>query len=457
MDPIFITIALVGTFLLIFILSPIYGIAFITAFRTLSMLAEIHLEGNSYGFSAEGFLTLGIIIAGVLFTLASKQGFQGILKWPFILFIVYCLLTIFATEDVVNFSKKLARLLGYFFLYLMVVQLSAKKENRKILNYAFVVSLLVTSLPAIYIYCRDPQQYIRLIFGAEQGLQNVGIMSKNNFGFYSCYLVFFLIYLHSAVKNHLSKLIILALFVLQAGMLVLSYTRSAWVAFFVAFSVLVLYSRKRARLVVPLLAMLVIGASLYSVLYYGAYQEITEKKQVGFSSLHFRTAYAWPASIKAFEQKPVMGWGLGNDLYALTTAAKLKNTSHNDYLLVLVETGIIGLTLYLLLLGSLLLRTRQSIRQARDEETRLLCVSALAMFVAYLVGAIGEHLLQTPGATGYIITVLGMAHGTLLATPDSRVGEAAANRLPRERFALHHLPAKEQAPLTPIGSKGQAL
>jgi len=447
MDPIYITIALVGTFLLIFILSPIYGIAFITAFRTLSMLAEVHLEGNSYGFSAEGFLTLGIIIAGVLFTLVSKQGFKGILKWPFILFIVYCMLTIFATEDVVNFSKKLARLLGYFFLYLMVVQLSAKKENRKILSYAFVVSLLATSLPAIYIYCRDPQQYTRLIFGAEQGLQNVGIMSKNNFGFYSCYLVFFLIYLHSAVKNHLSKMIILALFVLQAAMLVLSYTRSAWAAFLLAFPILIFYSRKRARLVVPLLALMVIGASLYSVIYYGAYKEITEKKQVGFSSLHFRTAYAWPASIKAFEQKPVMGWGLGNDLYALTTAAKLKNTSHNDYLLVLVETGIIGLTLYLLLLGCLLQRTLQSIRQAADEKTRLLCVSALAMFVAYMVGSIGEHLLQTPGATGYIITVLGMAHGTLLALPDCRPPEAVMSQLQKQRFALHYQPEKEQAAL----------
>ena len=444
MEPILITTALVGTFLIIFCLSPIYGIAFITAFRTLSILAEVHLEGNSYGFSAEGFLTLGIIAAGAVFLLGSRRDFRRILKWPFIIFIVYCALTILGAEDVVNFSKKLARLLGYFLLYLMVAQLSREKENRIKLSYAFVVSLLVTTLPAVYIYWLAPDKYIQLIYGAEQGLQNVGIMSKNNFGFYSCYLVFFLMYLHATAKNQLSKVMFLGLLVLQSSMLVLSYTRSAWAAFLVAFPLFIFYSRNRMRLLVPFLAMIVVGASLYSVIYYGAYQEITEKKAYGFSSLHFRTAYAWPASIKAFLEKPAMGWGLGNDLYALTKAANLKNTSHNDYLLVLVETGIIGLSLYLFLLGSLLRRSVQSITRAEDEDTRLLCVTSLMIFLAFLVGSIGEHLLQTPGATGYVITVLGMAHGTLLSAKTASLPVTVSGGPRKQLFTLPHLPEKEQ-------------
>ena len=172
---------------------------------------------------------------------------------------------------------------------------------------------------------------------------------------------------------------------------------------------------------VPILVIALISVPLSSVVYYGAYQELTEKKKAGFSSWRFRTDYAWPASVKAFEQRPFMGWGLGNDLRALTKAGKLKATSHNDYLLVLVETGAIGLTLYLFLLWSLFRKSLSSIRFASDDKTRLLSVAALASFTAYLVGSIGEHLLQTPGATGNVITLLGMAHGTLLASRESKV------------------------------------
>lgn len=416
MSTILIIAALVGAFLVIFSISPVYGIAFVTAFRTLSMLAEVHVDNVDYGYSAEGFLTLAVICAGLFFFINNRQDYKGVLKWPFIIFILYCLVTIIGATDVANFLKKLARLVGYFSLYLMVVQLSRKKENRTILGYAFIVSLLVTTLPAIYVYYFAPDRFMNVLYGTAKGVQEVGIMMKNNFGFYCCYMVFFLIYLYSAAKEYFSKTLFLALLVLQAAMLVLSYTRSAWAAFIMAFPILILYSKNRARLLVPFIAMIIIGASLYSVVYYGAYKDLTEKKQYGFSSWHYRTAYAWPASIKAFEQRPIMGWGLGNDIYALTQSAKLNASSHNDYLLVLVETGCIGLSFYLLLLWSLFLRTVKSIRYADDEESRLLCVSALAIFVSYLVGSAAEHLLQTPGATGYVITVLGMAHGTLLAS-----------------------------------------
>lgn len=431
MEAILITAALVVAFLAIFCISPIYGIAFVTAFRTLSLLAEVHADNADYGYSAEGFLTLAIICAGLIYFTANCRDLKGVLKWPFVIFILYCFLTMVGAADAANFLKKFARLVGYFSLYLMVVHLCRKKENTAILSYAFLVSLLVTTLPAFFIYCQDPDRQMKVLMGTAPGVQQVGFMMKNNFGFYSCYMVFFLIYLYSAAKKYLLKSLFLVLLLLQAAMLVLSYTRSAWAAFLMAFAMLAVCSRKKARLLLPFLAMILIGASLYSVVYYGAYQDLTEKKQYGFSSWHYRTAYAWPASIKAFKERPLMGWGLGNDMYALAHAANFNNSSHNDYLLVLVETGCIGLSLYLVLLLSLLRKTLASIRLATDEESRLLAVSALAILVAYLVGSAAEHLLQTPGATGYVITVLGMAHGSLLTRPRELPAAATLARLGR--------------------------
>ncbi|HUI45135.1 MAG TPA: O-antigen ligase family protein [Nitrospirota bacterium] len=413
MDSAIIVAVLIGAAAVIFSISPVYGIAFITAFRTLSMLAAIPM--GKYEYSAEGFLTLVIIIAGLIFVTMNLQTLKGVIKWPFVIFILYCGLTVVGAADMANFSKKIARLIGYFFMYLMVVQLSIKEKNKKILSYAFIVSIFVTTLPAIYIYYIAPEAYMKSIYSTQKVLSEVGIMSKNNYGFYCCYMVFFLFYMYSCSKTIFLKVLIFSLFIIQTIMLVLSYTRTAWAGFIVSLPFFILFSKNKKRLVIPVLATMIIIASLFSVIYYGAYKDVTEKKEYGFSSWQYRWGYAWPASIKAFQEKPIMGWGLGNDLYALAKAAKFDNTSHNDYLLILVETGLIGISLYLWLLAALFLRTLSGIRSAKDDESRLLYVTTLAIFTSFLVGSLGEHLVQTPGATGYVITILGMAHGTILA------------------------------------------
>ncbi|MGC1456584.1 MAG: O-antigen ligase family protein [Nitrospirota bacterium] len=421
MVPLIITAVLVSSGFIILAISPVYGVAFLSAFRTLSILANVPI--GKYEYSAEGFLTLVVIVVGLLFVVRNMQSLRGVLKWPFLMFILFSGLTLLVADDGANFSKKIARLIGYFILYLMVAQLSSKEKNRKILSYAFVASLILTNIPAIYVYYINPARYMQQIYSSTQSLTEVGIMPKNNFGFFSCYMVFFLMYLYSVAKTNASKIIFLFLLLFQAALLVMSYTRSAWIGFMIALPLFLFYSKNRARLLVPFLTILIIGASLSSVIYYGAYKDLTEKREYGFSSWHYRTAYAWPASIKAFEMRPIMGWGLGNDFYALKKAANFDNSSHNDYLLVLVETGGVGLILYLLLLGSLLWRTIRGIRHAGDEQSRMLCVSALAIFVSFLIGSVGEHLLQTPGATGYVITILGMAHGTLPAAGNNVVHE----------------------------------
>jgi O-antigen ligase len=427
MNPVIIIAALIGAFAVIFSISPVYGIAFVTTFRTLSILVAVPI--GSYTYSGEGFLTLAIIAGGFIFVLLNFSRLKGISKWPFIIFILYCMLTILVADDLANFFKKIARLVGYLFLYLTVTQLSTNEKNRKILSYGFIASLFVTNIPAIYMYFIMPDKYMKFL---QRGEQEIGIMMKNNFGFYCCFMMYFLIYMYSVAKSKFSKGLFILLFVVQTALLVLSFTRAAWVAFVAAFPFLIFYSKKKMRLLVPFLITIIVIAFFSSIVYYGAYKDLTEKKEYGFSSWHFRTAYAWPASIKAFQKRPIMGWGLGNDLYALAKAANLKKTSHNDYLLVLVETGSIGLLLYVWLLISFFRKTAAGIRNAADEQSRMLCVSALAILISYLVGSIAENVLQTPGATGYLVTVLGMAHGTLLEAPKHAVTkiQAKSNEYP---------------------------
>jgi O-antigen ligase len=58
----------------------------------------------------------------------------------------------------------------------------------------------------------------------------------------------------------------------------------------------------------------------------------------------------WVAGVHAFQRRPVVGYGTGGFVRAITPELGLRsNVAHNTYLSVLVEQGIVGLTLYLMM------------------------------------------------------------------------------------------------------------
>lgn len=399
------------TYLILFVIRPIYGIAFITAFRTLFLLFQVQI--GPYGYSGEGFLTLMVMTTGLFFIFfTGYKDFPKVVLLPFAVFIFYCSLTFIATEDIANFLKKDSRLIGYFVLYLVIFRLGQDEKNISILNWSIIISIIVTVIPAICLFLLNPEQYTALENKPALG----GIMKKNNFGFFSCYMLYFLFYFHSVLQSNLKRFMSLGLIIVQFLVFILSFTRAAWVGFIGALPVFLLFSRNKAKMIIPIIAIFVFGTVLFPIIYFGLYTDIEEKREYGMSSFQFRLEYAWPASIKAFKEKPIMGWGLGNNRNALYKAAGLNKTSHNDYLLVLVETGLIGLMCYLWLLAAIFIKTFKGITDSKDSREKSFQVTALAVFTAYLIGSIAEHLLQTPGATGFVFTILAMAHGQALKT-----------------------------------------
>lgn len=396
---------LATTYLIAFVFSPVYGIAFITAFRTLFLLFQVRI--GSYAYSGDGFLTLMIILTGFFYILLNRNtGFPKAIVTPFVLFIFYCTLTFGFTDDTANFLKKDLRMIGYLVLYLVVFALSRKSENVTIFSWAFLIAIFITTLPAVYVLYKDTDQYLSLDTKPALG----GFMKKNNFGFFSCYMIYFLFYIIGTLKKQAIKVVAIGLTLVQFAVFIFSFTRSAWVGFTGALPFFLVFSKNKAKFLLPFAFLAALGGLLFPVIYFGLVTDISEKREYGMSSLQWRLEYAWPASIKAFRERPITGWGLGNNLHAMTTAARLRKTSHNDYLLILVETGIIGLMLYVWLIGALWIKTFRDTLSADDHKKPLL-VAALAMFTAFLIGSLAEHLLQTPGATGYVITFLAMAHG----------------------------------------------
>lgn len=397
------------SFLVTYLINPLMGLAYFTAVR--NVFAYIYYAGDTFHLSADGVAILLIIIVGI-FSFVRGRNFKSVSFLAFLLFIIVGAASFFVAHDHINFFKKLFRLIGYLFLYILVQEISIDKRSIRILSVAIILSIFITIFPALY--------YFKTHFVAgvvrEGPFQKMGLLSKNNFGFYAAYMTLFLFYPLSYKLYTLVRPIAIILLPIVISALFLSYTRAAWVGFFAGLLIFGLLSDMKRRIVIPFFIVAMVIAAFSSMLYKGLYIDPTQSREYGMSSWEYRTKLAWPSSIKCIKERPIFGYGLGNDSYAMKKIAHFDNTSHNDYLLVTVEMGLIGLFCYVFLLGSMYVRTYRAFRTAEDREIRFFCLVTLAIFTTYIIGSAAEHLLQTPGATGYVITMLGMAHASLNLT-----------------------------------------
>lgn len=383
------------------------GLALITATRPVILMAQLEISKSTL--SADGIISM--ILIAVCFFVLLFRGFSVIKSLsivPFCLFIFASTLSAVYATDYYLFWKKLFRIIGYLALYVNFAILSESAKSRRLIENSYLVAIVISVVSTLYVFFANQAYYM------QQDSNNAvsSVFSKNNLGFFFCYSIFFLLYMIYAYKGRTIRRFCTALLVMSFICFVLAYTRSAWVGFAAGFIFLFRFSEVRKKSTIPIILLLVIGFGLFSQkIYHGIYGDVTTKRVYGVSSWDFRVKYAWPASIKAFKASPYFGHGLGDNLGAMKRKANFHLTSHNDYLVILVETGIIGLLFYVFLLLSLFRRTYVNAVSAITSETKYLSVCTLCILVAYMVGSIAEHLLQTPGATGYAITMLGMAHG----------------------------------------------
>jgi O-antigen ligase len=182
-------------------------------------------------------------------------------------------------------------------------------------------------------------------------LINVGLQTKNKWTRYLFVLMFFLM--------------IYATFI--------SYSRASWLAgILVLCGLVLLYPKFMSKLIITFV---VLGMVLGSVfLSSGSFQTAAqrfyspESEQSALSRLP-----VYVAAIRMFQEKPLFGWGYDNfDRFdrkyqgrfgELVIPDEKDHTSHNIYLTMLAEQGIIGITLYLIPFGNLLLRSRKTFQK----------------------------------------------------------------------------------------------
>jgi len=113
----------------------------------------------------------------------------------------------------------------------------------------------------------------------------------------------------------------------------------------------------------------------------------------------------WQESLGIIKDFPLTGIGLGHESFLsiypfyMLDRGKSPFHTHNTYLQVLVETGIIGLLVFLWLLLSYFKRGLKAIASTRDKELKYLMIASLSATVGILTQGIGEVIIYLPKIT----------------------------------------------------------
>src|SRR5262249_31720581 len=104
----------------------------------------------------------------------------------------------------------------------------------------------------------------------------------------------------------------------------------------------------------------------------------------------------------------------------------LSSLAHNDYLQLAAELGLVGLALYLAMLGGFFARATKRLREAPSETRKWLSIGALGAVAAQCVTALGNRGGQFGDVSPLLWLLLGL--GMAAAEPPAPLAEDEAPR-----------------------------
>ena len=186
-------------------------------------------------------------------------------------------------------------------------------------------------------------------------------------------------------KRRLRKLAIYALLTLTLYCLLFSFSRGGYASFLTG--LLVLGLLKNRKMIIVFAAILLSWQTLVPL----AVQErvmMTYDKEAGLEQSADERVQLWTDAMDLISTNPVLGTGYATYMY-MGRVGQLRDT-HNIYVKILVETGIVGMVLFLWLLAKMSTVAIRLFRSAKDSFSSGLALGLLSLlaclFVANLFG-----------------------------------------------------------------------
>ena len=202
--------------------------------------------------------------------------------------------------------------------------------------------------------------------------------------------------------------------------LLFSYGRAGWIGFTITVVVIGLMKRSKLLIVFPIVLILLI--TLVPTVTKRFADIDLERLDAGADNTLVDRIEMWRESAEVWATQPWLGVGYGAGRSDVgEQSARFASMLHNDYMMVLVQTGIIGLIVFLLWHGQWLVELLKVRRTARYAYDKTLALAAFALFFASLIVSITDNVIEAPDKLYPLVALVAAA----LALPRIRAEEEA--------------------------------
>jgi O-antigen ligase len=210
----------------------------------------------------------------------------------------------------------------------------------------------------------------------------------NPFSIYLTMLIVMGVALLLKIERRVVKLLLIGAVALCSVFLLLTYTRSAWIATLAGLLVVAFYEGKRLLPIMGFAVVLVVMLVPSVAMRFSDLSTQTTQSGAAGNSLVWRFEY-WQQALQ-LSDNPAVGAGL-RTVQAETDVSK---EPHNDFIRVYVETGLIGLSAYLWFLFSLARTARRSIRNTRSPLEHSVAVGFAGCLAAFLLLSLVSNVIS---------------------------------------------------------------
>jgi len=326
----------------------------------LAMRATLDAFGGlGGGLGAAGAISVIFLCVGTIWLFAepiSQRMPVPTFVWPVAAFVGAGALSVLVAKNQIGAIEDVIRFATLVVIVLVLNQLLTTERALKHLLVAVYVSLAIPALIGAYQVVTKTGYHVSASFSRVRGTFD----HPNPFSIYLTMLIVMGVALVLKVPRRSVKLLLLGAIGVSGLFLLLTYTRSAWIATLAGLLVVAFYQGKR---LLPIMGFAVVLVVLLVPSVAERFSDLsTETTQSGAAgnSLVWRFEY-WQQALELSEN-PIVGAGL-RTVQASTDVSK---EPHNDFIRVYVETGLIGLSAYLWFLVSLARSARRSIRNTRS-------------------------------------------------------------------------------------------
>ena len=317
---------------------------------------------------------------------------------PIILYIFIILLSLVCSQHLYLSAKGALRAIAYILAAVLVFEIIDSPHRLKRFSFVSIISATIAvGWTLLFLIAR------RNILQWSSAFQGLLFTSYGNYG---AFVAMFLLILLSRVlfdKKPYDHVIWVTLLVFYAFALCFSLSRGVWMSMAVTIPFLLFQRMEGAghRKVILICAIVLLGLFMLSIpsLSHLIRGRVATFVDLGYASNRARLL-RWGAALMMFLQNPILGKGYGAfaqayraDPSLVGELSKYRMGTHNEYLQVLAETGILGFGVWMWLLVAFFVYGFRCLRRIEDSFYRSVIIGLMSAELSLAVYFLVNNLL----------------------------------------------------------------